>query len=119
MTIWRMRIACWIPKARNILSEHVRLIVFPLQQWLHERASMLRYTYSVCIVISETQRVHCEVRTESLDMLPVNSAVIRFPPSVSFHQCSSLISIYMFLLPEQHSGTVWQPAKQQYCLRNQ
>jgi hypothetical protein len=23
---------------------------FPLQQWLHERASMLRYTYIACIV---------------------------------------------------------------------
>jgi len=25
-------------------SEYVMLIAFPLQQWLHERASMLRYT---------------------------------------------------------------------------
>ena len=41
MTIWRMRIACWIPKATNTHSEHVILIAFPLQQWLRERASML------------------------------------------------------------------------------
>jgi hypothetical protein len=26
------------------------LVVFPLQQWLHERASMLRYTYITCLV---------------------------------------------------------------------
>jgi hypothetical protein len=45
MTIWRMRIARWIPKATDTHSEYVILIAFPLQQWLHERASMLRYTY--------------------------------------------------------------------------
>ena len=45
MTIWRMRIACWIPESPNTHSEYVIIISFPLQQWLHERASMLRYTY--------------------------------------------------------------------------
>jgi hypothetical protein len=49
MTVWRMRIACRIPKATNILSEYVIRIAFPLQQMLHERASMLRYTYIVCL----------------------------------------------------------------------
>ena len=33
MTIWRMRIACWIPKATNTHSEYVILIALPLQQW--------------------------------------------------------------------------------------
>jgi hypothetical protein len=50
MTIWYMRIACWIPKATNRFSEYVILIAFPLQQWLHERASMLRYTCIACLV---------------------------------------------------------------------
>jgi hypothetical protein len=50
MTVWRMRIACWITKATNTHSEYVILIAFPLQQWLHERVSMLRYTYIACIV---------------------------------------------------------------------
>jgi hypothetical protein len=45
MTIWRTHIACWITKATHTHSEYVILIAFPLQQWLHERASMLRYTY--------------------------------------------------------------------------
>jgi len=44
--------ACWIPKATNTLSEYVIFIAFPLQQWLHERASMLRYTYIVSPVTS-------------------------------------------------------------------
>jgi hypothetical protein len=44
MTIWRMRIACFIPKAADISSKFVLLIDFPLQQCLLERASVLRYT---------------------------------------------------------------------------
>jgi hypothetical protein len=44
VTIWRMRIACWIPKATDTHSEYVIVIAFPLLQWLHERASLLRYT---------------------------------------------------------------------------
>jgi len=45
MTIWRMRIAFWIPTATSTHSEYVILTTFPLQKWLHERTSMLRYTY--------------------------------------------------------------------------
>jgi len=50
MTIWRMRIACWIPKPTNTLSEYIILIPFLLRQWLHERASMLHFTYIACLV---------------------------------------------------------------------
>ena len=49
MTIWRMRIACYIPKATNTYLEYVIVIPFPLQQWLCERVSMLRYTYIACL----------------------------------------------------------------------
>ena len=51
MAVWRMRIACWIPKATNTHTEHVILIACPQQQWLHERTSMLRYTYSTLPVL--------------------------------------------------------------------
>jgi len=37
MTMWRMRIACWISKATDKHSEYVTITAFPLQQWLHER----------------------------------------------------------------------------------
>jgi hypothetical protein len=50
MTIWRMRIGCWIPKATNIHSEYVVFIAFTLQQWLHGRVSMLRKEYIACLV---------------------------------------------------------------------
>jgi len=51
---WRMLIACWITKATDTDSEYVILIAFPLQQWLRESASVLRYTYIVCLVITES-----------------------------------------------------------------
>jgi hypothetical protein len=38
MTIWRMCIAFWIPKATNAYSGYVVLIAFLLQQWLYEGA---------------------------------------------------------------------------------
>ena len=47
--MWRMRIACWITKAANTHTEYVIRIVFPAQQWLNERAAMLRYTYIACL----------------------------------------------------------------------
>jgi len=43
MTIWRTRIARWIPKTTNTHTVCAILIYFPLQQWLQERATMLRY----------------------------------------------------------------------------
>ena len=52
MTIWRMRIVWWITKATNTHSEYVVLIAFPLQQWLHDRASLLRYTCTACHVFT-------------------------------------------------------------------
>ena len=30
ITIWRMRIACWIPKVTNTPSEYVILMAFPV-----------------------------------------------------------------------------------------
>ena len=45
-----MRIGCWIPKATSTNSEYEILIASPLQQWLHDRASLLRYTYSTGLI---------------------------------------------------------------------
>ena len=50
MTRWRMRIACWVTKATNTHSQNVILITFPPQQWLHESASVWRYTYIASLV---------------------------------------------------------------------
>jgi len=51
MTIWRMRISHYVLKATNAHSQYVILIAFPLQQCLHELASVLRFTYVACHII--------------------------------------------------------------------
>ena len=50
ITMWSTHIVCWITYATNTHSEYVILIILAQQQWLHERASMLRYTYIVCLI---------------------------------------------------------------------
>ena len=52
MTIRCMCIACWIPKTTNTHLQYVILIAFPQHRWLHERISVLRYTYIRCLVMS-------------------------------------------------------------------
>jgi hypothetical protein len=54
MTVWRMRIARWVPKATN--TQYIILIAFPLQQCLNESASTLRNTYFGCLLVEWT---HC------------------------------------------------------------
>ena len=48
--IRRMRFACWITKATDIHLECLILAAFPRQQWFHESASVLRYTYIACLL---------------------------------------------------------------------
>jgi hypothetical protein len=48
--IRRMRFACWITKATDTYSEYVIIITFPRQQWLRERAPILRHTYIVSLI---------------------------------------------------------------------
>ena len=57
--IWRMRIACWIPKATKTYSEYVILIASALQKWLPERTPLLRYTYFVLFIVLYLIHVYC------------------------------------------------------------
>ena len=56
LTLWRMRIACWITEATHTHThththtEYVMPIAFRRQQWLLERSSTLPYTYIASIV---------------------------------------------------------------------
>jgi hypothetical protein len=43
ITIWRMRIACWVPKVTNTNSEYVILIAILLQQWMHYVTLYMHY----------------------------------------------------------------------------
>jgi hypothetical protein len=47
-----MLFPCWVTEATETHTEYVIIIAFPLQQWFHECASVLRYTYSVFLVLS-------------------------------------------------------------------
>ena len=50
MTVWRMRIACWLSEATNTVSSCIiRIIAFALKEWFQELASMLRYTCIACL----------------------------------------------------------------------
>ena len=55
--IVRMRTACWITKATDTHSEYVIFIAFPLQQWLHQQVSILRYTYSAVPLVQSARTV--------------------------------------------------------------
>ena len=57
LKIWSIRIACWIPTSTQTHSEYLMLNAFPLQQWLHERASVLHYMYIACLVNIQTTSV--------------------------------------------------------------
>ena len=50
MIIWRMRIACLIPKATKTHSEYVTLF-FRCNNVLHELASIFRFTYIASFVL--------------------------------------------------------------------
>ena len=59
----RMRIVLWIPKATNTHLKYVIFIVSPLQEWLHERAMMLRHTYIFCPVAKVTKCAYRRIKT--------------------------------------------------------
>ena len=63
MTIWRMRIACWIPKVTNTHWEFVTPIAFSLQQCLKKRVSLsvlLNYVF-IIICCNITVSLNCEL----------------------------------------------------------
>jgi hypothetical protein len=64
MTVLRMRIERYIPNTTDTHSEYVILIAFPLQQCLHERGQMLRYTCIACVLLMENASVYLVVGTE-------------------------------------------------------
>jgi len=88
MTIWRMRAACSIPNATNIHSEYVILIAVPQQQWWHERASILRYTYIAYLVHLAQETSNKTFRNFRLPAILMNDA-----PNVLFRIKQILIKL--------------------------
>ena len=76
MTIWRMRMHAeylWLQKPVMFKNQSccVILIAFPQQQWLHERASMLPYTYIGCLVQNKYESfiLYHSLNSEFIDKL--------------------------------------------------
>jgi hypothetical protein len=62
LVIWRVRLVCWMTNVTDTHSEHVIIIAFLLRRWLHQRASLLRYTstYIACLLVdSNTLQTQC------------------------------------------------------------
>ena len=68
------RISRWVPKATNTLSKYVIFVVFPLQQRLHERTSVVRYT-SIALLVMDTFNSIPHKSTQSItnSEVPTNS----------------------------------------------
>ena len=66
MTIWRMPIACGETKFTKTGSEYTlwRHTASPLQHWLHERPSLLRYTYTACLGLYTYKRIYSAQRSQ-------------------------------------------------------
>jgi len=73
MTVWCIHIACWIPKVTNTHSEYVLLFALPLQQWLHEHASLSHYMYIACLVLYNTVLYNTLIRLHYLPVIFMSS----------------------------------------------
>ena len=70
MKIWRMRIACWVPKPTNTRSEYALLIDFPLQHSWHEISSLLTLILTLPVLLKlifNKQQMTSEVYALCLD----------------------------------------------------
>ena len=89
-TILCMPIACWVPQATNTHSEYVILFPILLQQWLHERASVLRNTYTACLINTVIVNFILELLLLLLLICLCRWIYYRSP---LFNACSTLVSV--------------------------
>ena len=92
MTVWRMHIARWITKATNTHSEYVILIALPLQQWLQERPSLLRYSTLLALFIVDVNNSGTLIKKRTFTLLS-HSVLLA---SVSLHtKCAGCLLGYL------------------------
>ena len=58
ITIWRMCIACWSPKATHTHPQYVTLTALPLQLWFHESCSILTFIFTVPVLFHISYNLH-------------------------------------------------------------
>jgi hypothetical protein len=86
MAVRHMRIACWIPKVTNTHSKYVIFTSVPLQQTLHEPASVLRCTCTACLAELHYYCILClywllflcSVAVLLINTLDVNTGIVLF-----------------------------------------
>ena len=91
MTVWRMRIAFWLPRAPNTHSQYVIIPAFPLQQWLHELPSILRYTYSTLAVLYSHMNISRTPDTQQRTVYHTASPVCCITRTVEY--CRTIIVV--------------------------
>jgi hypothetical protein len=97
MTIWLMRIACWMPKATDTHSVNVILINVPLQQRLHERSSMLRL-YVLCLPCYLISFMFLEpIAIPSIFSNPCQKVLTRCKQFSSVSTCFQMLAQYLAL----------------------
>jgi len=116
MTIWRVLIPCWIPKATNTNSQFLILIALPLQQWLHKRASLFRYKHIAFLVLFWLSRsvVLPVISVMALSPITLEIKKRRRNPCTTF---LSLLGVGLSDIP-QHFGTVRELRLMQIAYRS-
>jgi hypothetical protein len=122
-----MRFACWITKATDTYSEYVTLVAFPRQQWLRQRATRLRHTYTAPLVdalITHSCKRNCRckiykpfptiIRQQSVYLLHtvlVPQKAIQIAHAVGYVNCMG-VTFYI----QRHSTLTYQVRTQTACL---
>jgi hypothetical protein len=68
--IWRIRFAYWYIRLEKHTQNMYYLLLFPLQQWLQERVSVLGYTHIACLFF-----YLCTVLVVTFTLLKTNSCI--------------------------------------------
>jgi hypothetical protein len=112
--IRRMRTLCRITKATDTHSYYLIVIAFPRQQWLLERASLLRYTYFACLVPITYFAVYPDLTKIRIRIPPITNAPWSLsrqetgPPAgkISIHSLYFLLSFTLEWASSVSSGAV-------------
>ena len=73
MTIWRMRIACWIPNATTTHSEYVTLIAFQCKNaFINVPHYYITSTLLPCYKTGSVFTVRCELIIHNVDQFCLN-----------------------------------------------
>jgi hypothetical protein len=108
---------CWIPQATHTHVQYVILTAFPLEQWLHERASMLRYTsvFSICrlcFLLVRNRSKEAKQTDKTNNYLFSRSTEVTIKPS---HYIPSSASWFQLIYPYRCPSWLHLPMDKSFC----